>query len=284
MIELQHDAEHAISLLVEGGLLCRYVYAPKTPEAESPRPYFHPLKSLDGDTLTNFRPNDHPWHHGLSLTLNQVSGLNFWGGPTYVRDRGYQRLANHGAQHHVAWSQLKADGAKAELAHTLQWRRGTEILFDETRSLEITIDQGARSWSLRWHSQLINTSGRVLSLGNPHSDGGLVGSHYTGLCFRGVREFLDDHLDSSIKVIAEGGLDGVASVHGAPARWMEWHGQLDTSLNRVIIRFENHSKPLHWFVRRNSPLMAFPLQFDQNQELATGEALELDHTLTFSAT
>ena len=282
MIELRHESGHAISLFVGGPLLCRYVYAPDTPEAESPKPYFHPINSLGGSTLTNFRPNDHPWHHGLSLTLNYVSGVNFWGGPTCTRERGYQWLADHGTQRHLAWSELKVDDATAELAHTLEWRRGTDMFFNETRRLHFAVDYPARSWSLRWRSQLTNVSGRSLTLGNPHSNAGLVGSHYTGLAFRGARELLDDHLDSAIKVTAEGGLEGIAAVHGAKAKWMEWHGQLDTSLERVIIRFENNTGPMHWFVRRNSPLAAFPPHFDQNLELAEAAQLELDHTLTFS--
>ena len=62
---------------------------------------------------------------------------------------------------------------------------------------------------------------------------------------------------------------------------MEWHGQLDGTLHRVIIRFENHPGPLHWFVRRNYPLAALPVQFDQELPLAPGAELVIDHTLTF---
>ena len=94
---------------------------------------------------------------------------------------------------------------------------------------------------------------------------------------------LDDHLDPTIKIVADGGLEGVNGVHGAAARWMEWHGQLDTTLNRVIIRFENNAGPLNWFVRRNYPLAALPVQFDRNREIAAGADLLIDHTLTFTA-
>ena len=136
---------------------------------------------------------------------------------------------------------------------------------------------------MRWHSELTNISGRVLSLGNPHSNGGLVGSHYSGLQFRGARELLDDHLDPTIKVVAEGDQQGETAVHGAKARWMEWHGQSDTTLRRVIVRFENPAGPLHWFVRRKDPLMAMPVQFDQNLEIPADGRIEFDHLLKFTA-
>lgn len=282
-LRLQHETGRAVSVFHPDGLLCRYVYAPETEAKESPKPYFHPVNSLAGDTLTNFRPNDHPWHHALSLTLNNVSGANFWGGPTCLKPDGYKWRDDHGVQRHVTWTTLEAAGAAATLAHALEWRRLDEILFREERSLAIAVNFAARSWSLHWRSRLTNVSGRELSLGNPHSNGGLAGSHYTGLQFRGARELLDDHLDPTIKITAEGGLEGIPAVHGAAARWMEWHGQLDETLHRVIIRFENNTGPLHWFVRRNYPLAALPVQFDQNLPLAAGADLNLDHTLTFTS-
>jgi hypothetical protein len=281
MIEIQHETGRHISLLVDGRLLFRYVYVSEAPETEAPRPYFHPLNSLAGDTLTNFRPNDHPWHHGLSLTLNTVSGVNFWGGPTFVRERGYQWLSNHGAQQHVAWQQIEAHEAGATLVHTLEWRHAQEILFREVRSIRIAIDASSRTWSMHWVSRLTNVSGRVLSLANPHTNGA-VGSHYNGLQFRGARELLDDHLDPKIRVVAEGGRETVDAVHGSAARWMEWHGQMDTSLRRVVIRFENNAGPVHWFVRRTAPLAAIPVHFDENLAIEAGAELELAHTLTFA--
>jgi len=282
-LRLAHDAGRAVTVFAGERVLCRYVYVSAVEHRESPKPYFHPLNTLAGDTLTNFRPNDHPWHHGLTFTLTHVSGLNFWGGPTCRPEDGYQWRDDHGEQRHVAWTKLEAAGTTATLAHTLEWRTPTELIFREERAITIAVNFAAQSWSLHWRARLVNASGRELSLGNPHSFGGKPGSHYTGLQFRGVRELLDDHGDATIKITAEGGREGVDAVHGAAARWMEWHGQLDESLRRVIIRFENHPGPLHWFVRRNYPLAAFPVQFDQNLPLAADAALDLDHTLTFSA-
>jgi hypothetical protein len=283
-LSLEH-AGSAVTVFAGDAVLLRYVYVPTTPANESPRPYAHPVNTLAGDTLTNFRPNDHPWHHALSFTLNQVSGANFWGGPTCRRDEGYKWRDDHGSQRHLAWTEMAADGATAVLAHALAWQRLDETLIHEERTLQFALDAdaAASTWSLRWRSRLLNVSGRALTLGNPHSHGGMVGSHYNGLQFRGARELLDDHLDPTIKVVAEGGLEGIAAVHGASARWMEWHGQFDGSLRRVRIRFENNSGPLPWFVRRNYPLAAFPLQAEADLVLAPGATLFADHTLTFQS-
>ncbi|ACB76185.1 DUF6807 family protein [Opitutus terrae] len=262
----------------KGPMLARYVYLPNTPLAESPRPYFHPLCSMAGEELTCFRPNDHPWHHGLSFTINQVSGHAFWGGPTYRQPDGYQWRTDHGRQWHVEWHKRCAE----QLAHTIEWQTGArETLLREQRVLSFKV-LGPAAWQLRWQAELVNVTSRALELGNPFSSEGLDGSHYTGLQFRGARDLLDDHGDAAIGVFGEGGLAGETAVHGTAAKWMEWHAQKDTTLHRVTIRFENHTGPLHWFVRRHNPLAAFPFQYEHDLSLPPTGRLEIDHTLTFT--
>ncbi|MDI1318732.1 MAG: PmoA family protein [bacterium] len=279
-LELRADGERAVEIhRAGGGLLLRYVYRPDTAADESPRPYAHPVNTLAGELLTNFRPNDHRWHHGLNFTINGLSGHNFWGGGTYQKADGYRMRGDHGGQHHTAWLEKSA----TRLAHTLDWRVGAtnELLLQEERALAFTITS-PQVWTLRWTATLKNVTPRTLSLGQYHSNQGLTGSHYSGLQFRGARELLDDHLDDTIGIFAEGGLSGEKAVHGAPASWMEWHGQKDTTLRRVNIRFANHTGPLHWFVRRNNPLAALPFQYERDLPLAAGASLAVDHTLTFT--
>lgn len=261
-----------------GGLLLRYIAVPDTPLTESPRPYAHPVNTLRGECLTLFRPNDHPWHHALSFTLTSVSGHNFWGGPSYRQADGYRHRDDQGTQQHEAWIERSAE----RVAHTLVWRaRHTgDVLLREERSLRFSLVH-ERAWSLRWQASLTNVSGRLLELGHYRAPEGLVGSHYSGLQFRGTRDLLDDHGDGGIGIFAEGGREGEAAVHGAPVRWMEWRGQRDGTLNRVSLRFENEKEPLHVFVRRNYPLAAFPLHFDAVRPLAADASLTVDHTLTF---
>lgn len=268
----------AVELRQADRLLLRYVYLPATPGDESPRPYAHPVRTLAGAELTNFRPNDHRWHHGLSFTINHVSGVNFWGGATYRRGETYQMRGDHGHQRHVAWRECTAQ----RLVHTLEWCSGSgEVLLREERTLTPRLDS-ATAWSLHWQAVLTNVAGRALTLGNYHSHDGLVGAHYTGLQFRGARELLDEHGDTAIGIFAEGGLAGEAAVHGAAAHWMEWRGQKDTSLQRVLVRFTNPSGPLHWFVRRHNPLAAFPFHYDRDLDLAPAAQLTIDHLLTFA--
>lgn len=40
--------------------------------------YFHPLRTVEGRTLSADRPPDHVWHHGLWFSWKFVDGVNYW--------------------------------------------------------------------------------------------------------------------------------------------------------------------------------------------------------------
>lgn len=277
-LQLRHEPHQHVEILTGAGArLWRYVYAPHTPANETPRPYAHPVCSLAGDVLTNFRPNDHPWHHGLSLAITSVDGVNFWGGPSHRAADGYQWRDDHGAQVHRSWPVLKPE----QLEETLDWceARSGRVLLHERRVLATSLVEGG--WRLHWRSELFNVTGHDLVLGNYHSQGGLAGSHYTGLQFRGARDLLDEHGDGDIGLVGEGGRQGEAAIHGVPATWMGWSCQHDGSLRRTRIQFENPGGPLPWFVRPKLPLAVFAFHREQPQRLSAGATLTLEHRLRF---
>ncbi len=274
---LRHaSGRHVEIATAAGALLWRYHYCPTTPAAEAPRPYVHPVCSLAGDVLTNFRPNDHPWHHALSLTLTSVEGVNFWGGPSHRAGDGYRWRDDHGRQVHRGWRRLEAERIEEDVA----WESGAgEPLLQERRELGTALVPGG--WALEWSSTLENVAGRPLALDNYHSLGGLAGSHYTGLQFRGARDLLDEHGDATLGAWGEGGQTGEAALHGVPSRWLEWRCQHDGSLRRTCIRFENVAAPLPWFFRAANPLVAFAFHREATHALPAGAALRLAHRLTF---
>ncbi|MEN9632129.1 MAG: hypothetical protein RL077_533 [Verrucomicrobiota bacterium] len=256
--------------------LWRYVYRPGTPANEAPRPYAHPVYSIDGDVMTNFRPNDHPWHHGLSLTMTRVDGVNFWGGPSYRAEDGYQWREDQGVQRHREWRELTA----GRMEERVDWEVGVSgrVLMEERRELMTTVSAGG--WGLRWTSELRNVTAGALTLGNYEASAGLVGSHYTGLQFRGARDLLDEHGDGVVGMRSLAG-EGEAAVHGGMASRMEWSCQHDGSLRRTRICFESGEGPIPWFVRAKNPLAAWAFHREHEVILPPGERLRLDHRLTF---
>ena len=50
-------------------------------DAEDGKPYIHPLTTPSGETLTDVRPADHPWHKGLWFSWKFLNGVNYWETP-----------------------------------------------------------------------------------------------------------------------------------------------------------------------------------------------------------
>ena len=81
----------------------------------SGRPYLHPVRDPSGNTvLTDDRPADHPWQHGIFTGFHEVNGVNYW-----KEDQGRQRF--------VRLLDLK------EEADRVSWRALTELIAPDGR-------------------------------------------------------------------------------------------------------------------------------------------------------
>src|SRR5439155_27251458 len=83
-----HAVGRSIQVTAGGGELFTYVYRATDPQLESPRPYLHPIRTLEGDLVSVFRPHDHVWHKGITWSLPHFGHENFWGGPTFSKENG----------------------------------------------------------------------------------------------------------------------------------------------------------------------------------------------------
>jgi Methane oxygenase PmoA len=276
-MELVHTVGRHVELGHERGLLFRYVYQPETPATESPRPYFHPLRTLAGDTVTIFRPHDHLWHHGLSMTSAHLSGQNFWGGPTFVRDQGYQRLPDHGRMEHVAWEEM----APERMVERLRWvTEAGERWMDEERRIGLAaFDAGQGWWALDLEFRLTNVSGRDLAWGSPTTQG-RPAAGYGGLFWRGPREFTNG------TILAAGDLGG-PGVMGARSPWLAYSGRHDGSANAsTVVMIDAPGNPRHptrWFVRSDPyGCASAAFMFDREYPLARGDQLALRYVVVIA--
>src|SRR5215213_11448705 len=188
-----HEVGEAVEVRHGRELLFRYVYEAGVDAAESPKPYFHPLRTLAGEEITLFRPHDHPWHTGLAMTSAYLSGENFWGGPTYVRGEGYQWIENQGRIRHDDWSEIRSDGSS--LKERVSWiSHGGETWIEEVRGISVgEIDPAGGFWSLNLSFRLKNVRERSLIFGSPTTEG-RPAAGYGGLFWRGPRSFNDGEI------------------------------------------------------------------------------------------
>jgi hypothetical protein len=270
-----HEIGRHLSVRVGQVEIGRYVYAPDVPALEAPKPYLHPLRTLDGQVVTSFRPWDHRWHKGLQMTCSELSGQNFWGGPSF-RDGAYVQLDNVGRMQHRAMPVLDVADDEVTVVEELDWITSAEERWvHETRTLRFHgVDTGADRWVLDFSTVMRNVRGRDLVMGSPTTLG-RPNAGYTGLFWRGPRAWTGG------EIIADGGRGG-EEMMGRTGPWLAVTGRHDDSDGGGTVLFlagtSSAPVPVTWFVR-SAPFAAINTSpsFDTEVTIAPGEALELRH-------
>jgi hypothetical protein len=101
------------------------------------RPYLHPVRDAAGQVvLTDDRPSDHVWQHGIFTGFHKVNGFNYW-----KEDEGRQRF--------VRLLDLK------ELDDRVAWRSLTElvdpagrVVLEEEDSITVYAPDSAESYTI----------------------------------------------------------------------------------------------------------------------------------------
>ncbi|MFJ4324597.1 PmoA family protein [Streptomyces tricolor] len=223
----------SLVLRVTGRPVGRYVTRPELPARLAPRPYLHPVTTLAGTAVTEVSPADHAHHLGVGVAVPDVEGHNFWGGRTFVRDRGPAELDNHGAQRHTGFQLRDPDGFVEEL----RWvAAGTELL-RERRTVAAT-GLTDTAWALDFTFSLTNVTTEPLSIGSPATNG-RPGAAYGGFFWRARKEVRPPEVFTADR-------EGEAEVHGTRADWLALTG---TGWTLVFAGATEDTRRDPWFVR-----------------------------------
>ncbi|MFI9030820.1 PmoA family protein [Streptomyces sp. NPDC053560] len=247
-----------LALCCAGRPVARYAYRPALDARLAPRPYLHPVTTLRGTPVTELMPADHPHHLGVGIAVPDVAGHNFWGGRTYVRDRGPAELDNHGVQRHTAFNLCDPDGFVQELS----WSVGEDELLRERRTVAATALTDT-AWALDFTFSLTNTTAGTLSLGSPATNG-RAGAAYGGFFWRAPKE-------ADVPEVFTADAEGEAAVHGRPADWLALGGAGWTLV------FAGATEPTRndpWFVRAaDYPGVGSSLAHAERLPVASGETV-----------
>lgn len=235
----------------------------------SPRPYLHPVTTLEGVVVTDALPADHLWHLGVGVALQDVNGVNFWGGRTYVREQaGYVWRPDHGRI-----EQQSATDDEGTRVQKLSWRGpdNTEIL-QEHRTWRWH-EAGAQAWQLTLSFELTPAGSEPVTLGSPGSNGREAGG-YGGFFWR-LPAVEEAHIRTAHAT-------GEESVHGSKAPWLAWSG--DFAGKPATLVFEAPPEAADpWFVRSSGyPGVGSALAWDSAVVLAPGETLRRTITVTIA--
>jgi hypothetical protein len=225
-----------------------------------PRPYLHPVRTLGGVVVTDALPEDHRWHLGVSVAMQDTDGVNLWGGRTYVRDQGYTWLKDHGRIAHAEWLPAP-DGGFAERLH---WLSPTdELLLTEVRT--VRADPAPLGWELTFSYTLSGT--RDIRLGSPATNGRPDGAGYGGFFWRAPAGPATTFTRTR---------DGEDEVNGSPEPWVALSGP-----GPYTLVFRGLSDDDRWFVRTSNGGYAgvcAALAFEK--ELVVRADVPLSRTLT----
>lgn len=197
------------------------------------RPYLHPVTTLSGVPVTEERPADHLHHFGVSVAVPDVAGHNFWGGRTYVRDRGPTALDNHGVQLHLNWKYRYDNG----FAEELSWQAGGAELLREHRAVAVSPLSGS-AWALDFTFSLTNHGPGEISVGSPATNG-RAGAGYGGFFWRAPKEPV-------APAVFTGTREGEEAVHGSTADWLALTGD---GWTLVFVGATEETRRDPWFVR-----------------------------------
>ncbi|WP_328744871.1 PmoA family protein [Streptomyces sp. NBC_00285] len=285
-IRVSHvHGEHIAVEAANGTEILRYVYRPDPEAFEARKPYAHPVRTLAGNTVTGYRPNDHRWHKGLQMTASHLSGQNFWGGNCYVHGQGYLPLPERvGSMRHDGFPVLSVDDDRLTFAEELTWveNGGTEWA-REVRGITVhSVDEEAGSWALDWSIRLTNTRDEPLVFGSPTTAGREMAG-YTGLQWRGPRDFTGG------AVFAPDTEADADKLMGSQSPWLAFTTEHDDVDAHSTLVFAHAPENLdassaihesHWFVRSEPfPTVAYSWAFFEAFELPPGESFEYRYRL-----
>lgn len=281
--------DREVAVTAAGTEILRYVTDPDSPQDEAPKPYLYPLRFLDGGEASVRRPWDHRWHTGLQFTWSHVADQNFWGGPTFAAEDGYQMRGNLGTMKHTGFTTQPAGGDEVVFDETLEWitSRG-EHWVDEHRVQRVhSLDTERGIWAVDLSTALTNVSGDTLPLGSP-TTAGRPNAGYTGWFWRGPRSW------TGCTVVNSNGDEGEENTMGKVADWVAFSsGHDDLDGGGTIFAFAGTSAvdaegvelpPITWFTRTGIFAVASQSPaFDQEIHLPHGATLSLNHRFVFVA-
>lgn len=219
--------------------------------ADLDTPYFHPLNTPDGRTLTWDRPPDHIWHHGLWFSWKFINGVNYW-----EIDAKTGRPAGR-----TSWSNVRIETRpddSARIAMDLAYRPAGEErpVLTEMRTIEVRPPDAEGVYALDWTCEFRAVREVVLDRTPiPGEPGGQSWGGYAGLSLRFSGALTERRAVTSDGPVAEMPADRYRGRHAA----MDYAGLLEGKPAGVAILDHplNPRSPSPWYVIRSAEMGFF---------------------------
>ena len=256
------QTDTSLALCNRGKTVWRLVF-----DAKQPKSYFHPLATLDGEVLTAFEPEDHPWHRGLWWSWKFINGLNYWEeDPITHASEGVNELTR---------AKVMPEGdftARAELSFSYH-PPGQPAVMTEQRHLSIGRPNAAGQYTIDWTSEFTvgDAPVKLDRTPPPHQAGGASYGGYAGLSLR----FPPGLTGWNFRT--REGITSAAEGNGKSAHWTDLSGP--TAGITVFDHPGNIRHPSPWYLHDGPQLLYFSpaVLFNEPLELAAKQTLKLSY-------
>jgi hypothetical protein len=143
------------------------------------KPFFHPVTAGGGASITNFRPEDHPWHYGLWFSWKLINGVNYWEEDRTGKSGGATRWSSPKIE-------TRSDGSAVVRFELTYNHPSGRVDLTEARELRISAPKNDGSYFIDWESRFVaGPQGAVLDrTAMPGEPDGKYNGGYAGLSAR----------------------------------------------------------------------------------------------------
>lgn len=263
------EAKDALEITIDGRPFTTYHYAPTADDPEWHRPYFFPVLSSDGVSLTADRDREtmgqekreHPWHRSVWVGQGDANGIDHWTHP-----KSGKKL-----QRHLKFTRIDADAFIEELA----WdgKDDGKPLLNETRTVKFAAyADGSRLIDVT--SVFSAPSGDVEFKVKPLNVTGVEGG------WLAVRVSGEISTNKASVISSSAGATGEKDARTQPAKWCDYSGPIGGKIFGVA-EFDDPVNPGHptpFHVREQGLLTHLGIH---DWTLKTGASRRFRHGLLF---
>jgi type 1 glutamine amidotransferase len=242
----EEEKDGSLALVGPAGPLWRFLYG-----ADLDVPYFHPLNTVDGRTLTWDRPPDHIWHHGLWFSWKYINKVNYW-----EVDAKSGRPAGR-----TSWENVKVAAGgddRARITMDLAYRPAGEAVpvLTEKRTIDVASPGSDGVYLIDWTA--VFTAARTVALDRtplPGEPDGQVWGGYAGLSLRLTGSLGERQAMTNDGPVIEMPDDRYRGRHDA----VDYSGLLDGCTAGVAIcdHPQNAGAPTPWYIIRSAEMSFF---------------------------
>ena len=220
------------------------------------KPFFHPLRLLDGTELTRLRPKDHPWHLGLWWSWKFINGVNYW-----ELDRKTGRY--EGATEIVRVRAMPNPDHSARVEMELSYHLPQQApVLTEKRLLVVSAPDEQGNYAIDWDSTFVVGAqdvklDRTPILGQP---GGQSWGGYAGLSVR---------LPEAAKKWTFTG-----AANGQHGDWVDFSRPTGGGV-AIVDSPKNPRHPSLWYLIQNMPFFTPAFLYKEPYALPSGKSLTL---------